>query len=97
MYALFEQIFEKSIPSERNKLKHKTPSTQLRTYFFLSGTPPPALINSLKTLQNGLKRRETTKNSLFSRDVMYVAKYKIAEPLSFQLSLVIEHPKYISF
>ena len=35
MYALFEQIFEKSIPSERNKLKHKTPSTHLRTYFFV--------------------------------------------------------------
>ena len=35
--------------------------------------------------------------SLFSRDVMYISKYKIAEPLSFQLSLVIEHPKYISF
>ena len=97
MYDLFDQIFEKSIPSERNKLKRKTPSTHLRSYFFLSGTPPPALINSLKTLQNGIKRRETTKNSLFSRDVMYIAKCKIAEPLSFQLSLVIEHPKYISF
>ena len=38
-----------------------------------------------------------TENSLFSRDVMYLSKCKIAEPLSFQLSLVIEHPKYISF
>ena len=36
-------------------------------------------------------------NSLFSRDVMYISKCKIAEPLSFQLSLVIEHPKHISF
>ena len=29
-------------------------------------------------------------NSLFSRDVMYISKCKIAELLSFQLSLVIE-------
>ena len=36
-------------------------------------------------------------NSLFSRDVMYISKCKIAEPQSFQLSLAIEHPKYISF
>ena len=36
-------------------------------------------------------------NSLFSRDSMYISKCKIAESLSFQLSLVIEHPKYISF
>ena len=35
--------------------------------------------------------------SLFSRDAMYISKCKIAEPLSFQLSLVIEQPKYISF
>ena len=34
---------------------------------------------------------------LLSPDVMYISKCKIAEPLSFQLSLVIEHPKYISF
>ena len=36
-------------------------------------------------------------NSLFSRDVIDILKCKIAEPLSFQLSLVIEQPKYISF
>ena len=35
--------------------------------------------------------------SLFSRDVMHISKCKIAEPLSFQLSLVIEHPEYILF
>ena len=35
--------------------------------------------------------------SLFSRDVMFISKLKIAEPLSFKLSWVIEHPKYISF
>ena len=35
--------------------------------------------------------------SLFSRDVVYISEFKITEPLSFQLSLVIEHPKYISF
>ena len=27
----------------------------------------------------------------FSRDVMYISKCKMAEPLSFQLSLIIEH------
>ena len=37
------------------------------------------------------------KYSLFSRDVVDILKCKIAEPLSFQLSLAIEHPKYISF
>ena len=29
-------IFENSIPTERNKLKHKTPSTQCGPIFFLS-------------------------------------------------------------
>ena len=55
------------------------------------------------TITRSLKQlRRTTisislDNSLFSRDVMYISKYKIAEPLNFHLSLVIEHPKYISF
>ena len=40
---------------------------------------------------------ESRRNSLFARDVIDILKCKIAEPLSFQLSLVIEHPKYISF
>ena len=39
----------------------------------------------------------TTVSSLFSRDVINILKCKIAEPLSFQLSLVIEHSRYISF
>ena len=34
MYALFEQIFEKSIPSERNKVKHKT-QVRIADLFFL--------------------------------------------------------------
>ena len=37
--------------------------------------------------------------SLFPRDVIDILKCKITKPVSFQLSLVIdhEHPKYISF
>ena len=42
-------------------------------------------------------RADVTVISFFSRDVINILKRKIAEPLSFQLSLVIEHPKYISF
>ena len=30
-------------------------------------------------------------------DVVHILNCKIAEPLGFQLSLVIEHPRYISF
>ena len=48
-------------------------------------------------LDVGFMEERKPENSLFSRDVMYISKCKIAEPLSFQLSLVIEHPKYISF
>ena len=33
----------------------------------------------------------------FSRDVINILKCKITEPLSFQLSLVIKHAKYIYF
>ena len=46
---------------------------------------------------NFLPRASSKINSLISRDVMYISKCKITEPLNFQLSLVIEHPKYISF
>ena len=43
------------------------------------------------------KQELIRKYSLFSRDVIDILKCKIAKPLSFQLSLVIEHPKNISF
>ena len=36
-------------------------------------------------------------NSLFSRDVMYISKCKIAEPLIFQFSLTVEHPNTFPF
>lgn len=46
---------------------------------------------------DGKLRKADAASRLFTCDVINILKRKIAEPLSFMLSLVIEHPKHISF
>ena len=61
-----------------------------------SARQPPAKIPPTRGMRPSRQQNHVL-YSWFSRDVINILKCKITEPLSFQLSLVIKHAKYIYF